>query len=69
MAARLDYETKDGGLGVDTCPGYGEHVFALESQSPDGAVYHGYCMNPGCRFERPEEATEDAYAARVDRPD
>lgn len=65
MATRLDYETKDGGLGVDVCSECGEHVFVVEGSSIDGTVYHGYCMNPECHFERSvKDAENDAYAAR-----
>ena len=65
MATQLDYETKDGGLGVDVCSECGEHVFVVEGSSSDGTVYYGYCMNPECGFERSEEdAEKDAYTAR-----
>ncbi|CAA9575053.1 MAG: hypothetical protein AVDCRST_MAG86-2094 [uncultured Truepera sp.] len=37
----------------------------VEGSSSDGTVYHGYCMNPECRFERSaKDAEDDAHAAR-----
>lgn len=68
VATRLEYETKDGGLGVDSCPTCHEHVFAVEGFSSDSVIAYGYCINPDCRFERSkDEAEDEAFEARVAR--
>lgn len=51
VARTLDFETKNGDLGVDRCPQCCEATFAVENRSDDGTVDHGYCLNPDCRYE------------------
>lgn len=54
VARTLDFETKYGDFGVDRCPHCNEATFAVEPRSEDGTVDHGYCLNPGCRYEPAE---------------
>ena len=60
LADRLDYETKDGGLGVDFCPSCREKLFVVLGHSANGVVASGYCVTPGCGFERSADEAEDA---------
>lgn len=58
VAARLDYETKDGGLGTEFCPNCREKLFVVEGHSSDGVVASGYCITPGCGYERSADEAE-----------
>ncbi len=51
-AIRLNYETKDGGLGTEFCPNCQDGLFVVEGYNADGTVAYGYCMTPGCGYER-----------------
>ena len=51
VARTLDFETKQGDLGVNRCPACHEATFAIEEYSPDGATEYGYCLNPDCLYE------------------
>ena len=51
VARTLDFETKHGDLGIDRCPQCDEATFAVERRESAPSVDHGYCLNPGCRYE------------------
>lgn len=65
IAERLNYETKDGGLGTEFCPSCREALFVVEGHSADSTVAWGYCMTPGCGYERSaDEAADEALEGR-----
>lgn len=65
IAERLDYETRDGSLGTESCPDCRKALFVAEGHSSDGVVGYGYCMTPGCGYERSADEAEDEAASRV----
>lgn len=60
IADRLAYDAKDGGLGTDFCPNCQEKLFVAEGRGADGRVSYGYCITPGCGFERSKDEADAA---------
>jgi hypothetical protein len=65
LAAELEYETKDGGLGVEHCPECNEYTFAIEGVSPGGMYNYGECLYCGHTVSE-EEAEEDELTYKIE---
>ena len=60
VANRLNDNAEVGGLGTDFCPNCQEKLFVAEGRGADGRVSYGYCITPGCGFERSKDEADAA---------